>query len=299
MEINDTINCYINCSFYYYFNKDNNRQCRTDQLCPKEYSILSKNKKECLKNDFNYLIHNITQQKISNNNYDTIIKIIDSIFMSKNFDTSKLEEGQNEIINIDKIKIKIIFKTLNDSKNYKIYNYTKLDLGGCETLLRIHHNISENEMLYLKQTEIEQEGLKVKKIEYDIYYRTSNFCLKKLDVTVCGNTKLTLTVPVKISGSLDKYNISSGYYSDICYTTTSDSGTDIIIKDRQNDFKLGKKVVCQEDCDFTSYNYSTSEASCSCYAKKSSSSYNDMKIKLDNIYKRFTDIIINMLSYFI
>ena len=45
---------------------------------------------------------------------------------------------------------------------------------------------------------------------------------------------------------------------------------------RKNEYT--SKAVCQDDCDFVSYNYTTKKAKCSCKAKKSSSSFADMKI---------------------
>ena len=38
---------------------------------------------------------------------------------------------------------------------------------------------------------------------------------------------MDLSVPVIITENLDLLNTSSGYYNDICYTATSDTGTDI------------------------------------------------------------------------
>ena len=290
-------NCYTNCSFYYYFDNETNFQCNQNQACPKEYSVIFAEKKECIKKDFDYLITELIKIKkngVTKNEetsyYDSILKNIDLIFTSENFDTFKIDKGENAMINIDKIKI--LFKTLNNSKDdyYKEYNYTKLNLGECETLLRSKNNISDGEVLYLKQIEIEQDGLRVKKIEYDIYYRSSTSNLTKLDISVCQNTKITMSIPIKLSGNIDILNLSSGYYNDVCYTSTSDSGTDIIIKDRQGEFKEGKKTICQEDCDFSSYDIYKEEANCSCYPKQSSSSYADMNIDMDKICKKFIDI---------
>ena len=300
ITIDNYTNCYINCSFYNYLHNENGYQCVQNHFCSKEYSILSENKRECIKNNFNYLIQNITQvikDNVNNNNaldkkteteyYDDILKNVESIFTSENYDTSELDRGGNEIINIGKIKI--ILKAVNDSINYKKYNYTKLDLKECEDFLRYTNNISDNETLYLKQIEVEQEGFRVKKIEYDIYSRLLTLNLTKLNISLC-KSKITITIPINISESLDILNISSGYYRDICYTTTTKSGTDIIIKDRQDEYKEGKKVICQEDCDFSSYDFKNNEANCSCYAKQSSSSFKHMNIDVDKIYKKFIDI---------
>ena len=57
--------------------------------------------------------------------------------------------------------------------------------------------------------------------------------LTKLNLNLCKGTKIEISIPVKIE---DKYNPKSGYYNDICYKTTSESGTDISLKDRRNEF---------------------------------------------------------------
>ena len=77
----------------------------------------------------------------------------------------------------------------------------------------------------------------------------------KLDLSYCSNVKVDLSVPIKITENLDKLNTSSGYYTDICYTATSDNGTDITLTDRKNEYIQNNKTVCQENCDFSDYQY--------------------------------------------
>ena len=40
--------------------------------------------------------------------------------------------------------------------------------------------------------------------------------------------KVNITIPINISQNLDKYNISSGYYKDICYISNSLYKTDTV-----------------------------------------------------------------------
>ena len=85
--------------------------------------------------------------------------------------------------------------------------------------------------------------MQIKKIECDIYSKLSNSNLVKLNLSVCANTKMILSVPIKISESIDKLNISSGYYNDICYTTSSDSGTDITLDDRKKQYMKRNNII--------------------------------------------------------
>ena len=51
-------------------------------------------------------------------------------------------------------------------------------------------------------------------------------------------------MPYELNGNVDELNSGSGYYNDICYTTTSEDGTDISLKDRKKDFIDKNKTVC-------------------------------------------------------
>ena len=83
-------------------------------------------------------------------------------------------------------------------------------------------------------------------------------------------------------------NSKSGYYNDFCYTTTSENGTDITLKDRKSEYT--SIAVCQDDCSFISYNYTIKKAICSCDAKESSSSFAAMKIDKKKLLDNFKNI---------
>ena len=102
--------------------------------------------------------------------------------------------------------------------------------------------------------------------------------------------KINLSIPIEISENIDILNSSSDYYNDICYPATSDTGTDILLKDRKNEFIDSNKTICQEDCEFSEYNYDTKKAKCFCKPKKSSSSFAFMNINKTQLLKNFKDI---------
>ena len=167
---------------------------------------------------------------------------------------------------------------------------TKIDLGACEILIRNYYNLSNNETLYMKIIEIKQEGMKIPKIEYEVYSKFFENNLEKLNKTICENTRVSFIIPIILTGNIDKVNCSSGYYNNICYTAKSDSGTDISLKDRRKEFDKENITVCQEDCVFSDYNYTTFKANCSCKVKKSSSSFIDMNINKTKLFENFENI---------
>ena len=167
---------------------------------------------------------------------------------------------------------------------------TIIDLGECESLLRQAYNISDDEMIFMKKIDINQEGMKIPKIEYDLYAKINGSSLDKLDISYCSKTKIDILVPVKLSESIDKLNSSSSYYNDICYTTTSDSGTDLILNDRKAEFIGKNKTLCQEGCFFSQYDYENNKAKCSCEVKSSSSSFGNININKTKLYENFINI---------
>ena len=170
---------------------------------------------------------------------------------------------------------------INDKNN----SYTTtVELGYCETLLRIAYNIPPNEKIYMKKIDVIQDGMKIPKVEYDVYGKLNSSNLIKLNLTHCPNSKVDISVPMEINEDIDKLNSSSGYYNDICYTTTSDSGTDIILNDRKTEFVEGNKTVCQENCLFSEYDNKIKKAKCKCDIQESSSSFSNININKTKLF---------------
>ena len=130
----------------------------------------------------------------------------------------------------------------------------------------------------MKKIDVIQEGMQIPKIEFDLYSKLNGTNLIKLNKSYFADVKMELSVYVILTDDIDKLNTSSGYYTDICYTSTSDSGTDILLKDRKNEFINSNKAVCQDGCVFIKYDYNTSKALCSCDIKETSSSFALMNI---------------------
>ena len=106
---------------------------------------------------------------------------------------------------------------------------TRIDLGECEILLKGEYNLTNNETLYIKKLDIIQEEMRIPKVEYNVYAKLFGKNLIKLNLTVCEKSKISISIPIIINEPIDKLNTKSGYYNDICYTTTSEDGTDILL----------------------------------------------------------------------
>ena len=57
-------------------------------------------------------------------------------------------------------------------------------IGECEILLRKYYNLTNNETLYMKKLDIIQEGLKIPKVEYDVYCKLNGTNLIKLNLSI-------------------------------------------------------------------------------------------------------------------
>jgi hypothetical protein len=132
--------------------------------------------------------------------------------------------------------------------------------------------------------------MKIPQIEYEFYYPLNSSKLVKLDLSKCKGIKIELNIPIKIEkNNIDKYNSSSGYYNNICYKSTTKYGTDISLPDRKKEYIDNKMYVCEEKCDFISYNYYAKKAICSCDIKTNIS-------PMDNIYSNTNQLLNNILD---
>ena len=222
--------------------------------------------------------------------FDVILGKINDLFISDDYNTSEIENGKDVIFKYENMKV--TFTTLKNQKNdEKNGNVSTIDLGDCERILKEIYNISRNETLFLVKIEVFQKGMLIPKIEYDVYYKLNGVNLVKLNLSYCKNVKIDISVPIQINiKNIDQYNSSSCYYNDICYVTTSDSGTDITLKDRKKEFIDKNKTLCQENCFLTNYDYNINKARCSCEVIESSSKFENIKIDKEKLYKNFIDI---------
>ena len=230
-------------------------------------------------------IPNITTELDNIKNRTELINdIIEKLITEYNL--TKIDNGEDEIKDVENIEI-ILTSTLNQKKSEKNIS---MDLGQCEDALKYIYNISKNSSLYILQIISKEKGMKIPKIEYEIYYPLNNNNLTKLNLSLCIGTKIDILISVKINDTLDKYNPKSNYYNNICTKTTSNDGTDISLKDRRIEFINNNMSLCEENCDLINYNYNNSKIKCSCYIKLNTSSNYDIKFNKNDFFKSFIDI---------
>ena len=177
-----------------------------------------------------------------------------------------------------------------NQKNRENGNETNIDLKECEIKLKKVYNISEKEPLYIIKIDIDEKGMHIPKIEYEVFYPFVNNTLTQLNLSICKDISIDLLIPVPLIDDLDKHNKSSDYYNNICSRTTSKSGTDITLKDRRDEFVENNMTLCEEDCNLVDYNFTNQKAKCSCLVKIEIPIINEIKFNKTRLYNSFTDI---------
>jgi len=136
--------------------------------------------------------------------------------------------------------------------------------------------------------EMYKEGLFIPIIEYEVYDLEQN---KILNLNYCNNTEIILSIPVKINESnIFKHNSSSEYYNDECNIYTTDSGTDIILKDRRNEYIKNNMSLCENNCKYNGYNITTKRVDCQCKVKNTLTLFSKINIDQDRLLNNFLNL---------
>ena len=219
-------------------------------------------------------------------NPDEVLKDVQEI-LNKEFNTSDIDNGKDFIQKNGKMTFTIT--STSNQKNNKKKNVTTINLGECETKLKEEYNISINDSLYILKIDVEVDNMK--KVEYEVYYPFSTNNLTKLNLSVCKNIKIDISIPKDINlDEISKYNMSSDIYNEICNSLINENGIDKPLKARQNEFVNNDMSICEEDCEFTSYDNETKNAICSCYTKINLPTLSEIKVDKEKMFSNFKDI---------
>ena len=232
--------------------------------------------------------------KLNNKNNKTaqndIIEAIKNGISNKNLNDllANIKEGEKKDIIIDDIDIIYQITSSENQNNNEYDNVSKILLGDCEEKLKKQHGISQDESLIIFKIDVHEEGLLIPIIEYEIYNPIN---LEKLNLSICEDTKIGISIPVNIDeDKLFIYNSSHDYYNDICYSYTTDNGTDIVVKDRQSEYINNNYSLCEANCEFSMYDKEHKKAICECQPKLVLNSISDIKENKDLLLKTFTDV---------
>ena len=154
--------------------------------------------------------------------------------------------------------------TSEDNTKYSIstLRYDKtIDLGDCETIIKIQNNIAYNSSLYLYKHEMTIPMFNIPIITFSVFDGKHLF-----NMDYCQNILIGFNIPVKINEQeLFKYNPSDEYYSENC------TDGDLSLYERKQEYNDRNLSLCQSNCKFDKYDNYTKEVTCLCSQNKSNS----------------------------
>ena len=240
-------------------------------------------------NSFTDYYYNIIKSNNNSINTDEVINYLRNDLVNGSLATSILnyiEKENKDLIIKDNNIIYQITSSYNQIFN-EYDNTSSINLGECETKLRFTYNISNNITLLILKIDIYEKGLLIPIIEYEVYDSETK---KKLNLDVCKDTKIEVSIPVNIDENiLFKYDSSNEYYNDICYSYASNN-TDIILNDRRDEFINNNLSLCESNCKYNKYDFNTKKVSCECNVKLELPLISEIEINKDKLLSNFIDI---------
>ena len=246
-----------------------------EQICVSKCTIMERYYKKCVTN-YNGDGEDEVQDIVLENIQDDISETFDYSFITNNR-TVILEDN------------KVFYEITSTNSITSDPRISRIDLGECEAVLKSYYEIDMNDTLYILKIDAYVEGQIGPKVEYEIYYPLNGIDLNLLDISICEGIDIFIGFPVNITKDLDLYDKNSKYYSDICYPYTNENGTDVTLKDRQNEFEENNMSLCENNCNFAGYNEKTGTAKCSCGVKLNIPMVSELKVDKNKLIK-FMDI---------
>ena len=142
-------------------------------------------------------------------------------------------------------------------------------------------------MLILK-VEYQLEELLIPIIEYIVFHP---YTKKELNLSYCDNTDIKFSIPVNINEETPYiYDPNSEFYNDICFAYTTKDNTDLIIKDRVNQFNENKLALCENNCTQKDYDPNYKKVLCQCKIKNEIRLLKNIVIDKDELINKIVEV---------
>ena len=248
-------------------------------LCEENLSYLLIKSNECINycNIDQLLDKNCKIDCVSLNNYNSVKKNIESIIYKDNF-------TDNEEIVI--VGNNVICDIITSKMDHKNKNISYIDFGDCETKLKQKNNI---DYLLIVKFDVKLNDSSLTNVQYKVYDPTTK---GELDLTICSDDKINIDIPMILVGQTrdlyqnfsslgyDILNSEDPFYNDICTTFSSKDDTDIILSDRRRAYYNENLILCEDGCEYSSYDLDNTLVRCKCFVKSK-----DDKVKVINFDK--------------
>ena len=282
--------CYVKCPNN---TKISNNICIDKIQCNDNYPYLIIPLEECSKNcsAVNFFNSICTIYSYNPIFKDEMIRTIKKDLLDGEMDkliNSEVNELNQDLNASNQNMLYQIISSSNKNKNNNNANISAIKLGECETILKNHYNLDDEDELIIFKIEINLEGFLIPIIEYEVY---SLKIRKKLDLNLGNQTKIKILHTVSIDENyIYKHDSTDDFYRDKCYPYTTESNTDIILDDRKNEFIDQNLSLCEANCEYIGYDPNTKQAECDCEVKASKRLMEEFKVDKDLLLKNFKDI---------
>ena len=241
--------------------------------------------------NFSFISENISDTNFETNRSTKKEEISDFIeYVKTNYYKTEVNNGVD--FELKDNKILYTLTNLLNQKNNLNKNKTTIDLEECANILKsqVYTNISKDADLYIIKIDIQEEGMKIPKIEYGLFYPLYGWDLIELNMAKCEGVNVDISIPVSINDDINMHNASSDYYNNKCSKGTSKDGTDITLNDRKNEFVNNNMTLCEEDCDLIEYSKNPEKVKCNCKIKLNIPIIHTVKFDKKKLFQHFTDI---------
>ena len=238
--------------------------------CQDDSLFMNKMTNECIKecNGIDFFNKICTLRNNTINNKDFMIKIIENEIekgsMKSLISTVLLRDKKDLILQEEDITYQIT--TLENQKKIEYENISSISLeANCEDLLKKIYEIDIEQSLIIFKVDYYISDALIPIISYKVFHPLN---YSKLDLKYCENLISVNKYPVTVDKTLlYKYLPNNEYFLDECYPYTSEKGTDILIRDRQDEYINNNKFICENNCTFKEYLSISNKSICICNIK--------------------------------
>ena len=247
--------CYISCPKGTQVSKSNKH------LCENKYQMLSEikatNKTYEINNSsssLNSIINKAILRKMQDNDEDDIIYMLRNKIKDKNdSDITTLLKG--ELKEISKTEKGINYQIITSNYQNNNDKISTIKLGNCESILKMHYNIREDDSLIIFKYDYYKQGLLVPIVEYEVYDSKRNI----LSLSICKDIGIEISVPL-LTEKVEEACVQ----------------------------------LCDEKCEFISYSSDNKKYKCICEVKESMTLITGIEPQSWNkegIFKKYCEII--------
>ena len=300
--LSNNYNCIVKCPYYFYLTIYGQYKCSKLPLCPDDYYLLIKDKEKCIEDckkddEYKYQYNGECYKECpynsrDNNDYICIDNNINICSLSKREISIKekiiTEEETEQLV---KSYAKEFYYTDNhislfNYSNYEIAIYKNyecisdlsleipsVNLGDCYKIIQDKYILDSNLIIAIISQRIKDYPIIISFSVHSPYNGNkidiSDICEKELlnvqeDISMKIEDKEKYNfVEYLTKQNIDIFNLSSKFYSDICYCFDSPIKKDIALKDRIKLF-FPNITLCENGCTIKGINSSSMKADCEC-----------------------------------